>query len=119
MIADNMCDWITSLSFYKDGSPQLLYLWPSGETLTALQLSDNTSQSGSGTLSSSISTTVTLSVGNQIIVGDRITNVTGESTQTVTGINSDSTSLTIYPGFSTSHSGFTGWDYNGYFTAVR
>jgi hypothetical protein len=59
---------------------------------------------------------VTLSVANQVIPGDQITNVPNESTQTVIAINSDSTVVTISPGFSNNHTtGVSGCKYNGYF----
>lgn len=118
MVADDQTyDRITTLAFYPDGSPKRFYFWPSFETLTSFQLSDNTSQPSSGTLSSNNGsvTSLILSGANQVVIGNQITNVSGESTQTVTGTNSDSTIVTISPGFNNTHSGVTGWKYNGYF----
>lgn len=113
--APDACHRVTSLAFYKDGSPKFLYLWPYLETLTALQLSDNTAQTGVGSLSSTTSpyTSVTLATENQVIPGDNIT-VTGRSPQTVTAINSNSTQVSVAPGFGSAVSTST-WQYNGYF----
>jgi hypothetical protein len=110
------CDRITSLAFYPDGSPQRLYFWPYQELMTSFQLSNNSPQNGSGTLSTGTSlTSVTLSVENQVLVGDQITNIPGQPTQTVTAINYGSTQITVSPGFNSAQSGVTGWQYNGYF----
>ena len=110
------CHRITSLAFYPDGSPQRLYFWPYEEVMTAFQLSDNTPQAGSGTLSTDTTLTkVDLSVANQVVVGDQITNIPGQPVQTVTAVNIGSTQLTVSPGFTSALSGVTGWQYNGYF----
>ena len=84
--------------------------------MTAFQLSDNQPINGRGVLSTEASvTTVNLSVANQVVVGDHIANIPGQPTQTVTAVNSGSTELTVFPGFTTPLSGVTGWQYNGYF----
>ena len=112
----DLCHRVTGLAFYPNASPQRLYFWPNQEVLTSFQVSNNNPQSGSGTLSTGASlTSVTLSVANQVVVGDQITNVPGQATQTVTTVNSGSTQLTVSPGFTLAQSGVTGWEYNGYF----
>jgi hypothetical protein len=110
------CHRITSLAFYPDGAPQRLYFWPFQEVLTSFQLSENTPQSGNGTLSTEASlASVDLSVANQVVVGDQIRNIPGQPTQTVTSVNIGSTEITVSPGFTSALSGVTGWEYNGYF----
>lgn len=110
------CHRVTSLAFDPDISPKRLYFWPFQERLTAFQLSDNEPRDGTGTLSTDASLTkVDFSVGNQLLVGDQISNVPGQPVQTVTAINNGSTQVTVTPGFSAALSGVTGWRYNGYF----
>ena len=110
------CHRTTGLAFYPDGKPQRLYFWPFQEQMTAFQLSDNTPQAGKGTLSTETSlTSVELSVGNQVVVGDHISNIPGQPSQIVTAANTGSTELTVSPGFTSALSGVTGWKYNGYF----
>lgn len=113
--ADSACHRITTLAFCPDCSPNIVALWPNQEALTTLQVSDNTAQSGSGTLSANTSQcpTVCLSVGNQVIVGDQLV-ISGQPTQTVTSINSDSTQLTASPGINGTISATPTWSYNGY-----
>lgn len=110
------CHRITSLAFYPDGAPQRLYFWPYQEQLTAFQLSDNTPQIGNGTLSTGASlTSLTLSVPNQVLVGDQISNIAGQPVQTVTSVNVGSTQVSVSPGFNSALNSITGWEYNGYF----
>jgi hypothetical protein len=53
LTSPDACHRITSLALYPDGSPnEYLYFWPHGETLTALQLSDDTNQTANGSISS-------------------------------------------------------------------
>jgi hypothetical protein len=112
----DLCHRVTGLAFYPQASPQRLYFWPNQEILTSLQVSNNTPLSGSGTLSTGTSlTSVTLSVANQVVVGDQITGIAGQPTQTVTTVNSGSTDVTVSPGFTSAQSGVTGWQYKGYF----
>jgi hypothetical protein len=114
LTAPDQCDRVTSLALFAGGSPPHLYFWPNKETLTGFQLSDNTAQTGSGNLSTgSTLTTVNLATANQVIAGDQIV-VTGQPPQTVTTVNSNSTVLTVSPGFSSSVS-TSSWRYNGYF----
>jgi hypothetical protein len=110
------CHRVTSLAYYPDGAPPRLYFWPYQEQLTGFQFSENTPQGGTGTLSTGTSlTSATLSVADQVVVGDQISNIPGQPTQTVTVVNSGSTQLTVSPGFTSAQSGVTGWNYNGYF----
>jgi hypothetical protein len=110
------CHRIASLAFYPDGSPNRLYFWPYQEVMTSFELSDNTPQSGKGTISTDASlSTATLSVANQVVVGDQIANIGGQPAQTVTKVNVGSTEIQVSPGFTSSISGVTGWNYNGYF----
>jgi hypothetical protein len=114
-VEPDTCHRFTSLAFYPQGSPKRLYYWPYAEPLTALQFSENSLQSGSGTLSTGTSLTkATLSVANQVVAGDYIT-VAGQPTQIVTTVNTGSTQLTVSPGFASALSGLAGWQYNGYF----
>ncbi len=109
------CDRITSLAFYKDGSPEMLYYWPKDETLTGLQLSNNSAVTGTGSVSGTSGSTAITGSGThftqQLIVGDTI--VASGQTRIVTAIASD-TSLTVSPALTStiSASSFT---YNGYF----
>ena len=115
-VLPDTCHRFTNLAFYPEGSPQRLYYWPYQEQLTGLQLSNNTSKSGSGTLSTGTSLTkVNLSVGNQLVVGDQITGVPGQPAQTVTAVNNDSTQVTVSPGFTSAVSDVDDWNYQGYF----
>jgi hypothetical protein len=110
------CHRITSLAFYPDGSPQRLYFWPYQETMTSFQLSNNAAHTGHGTLSTDTSlTTVDISVANQVVAGDHIGNIAGQPVQTVTSVNTESTQVTVSPGYTSALSGVTGWEYNGYF----
>jgi len=120
----NHDDRVTSMAFYSESStgPAWLYFWPNEEKLTAFQLSDNSSQTSTGTLSTTGSsapyTHVTIGgtgSANQVVVGDQITNISGQATQTVTTVNDDSSSITVMPGFTSAQSSVTGWKYNGYF----
>lgn len=102
------CHRVTSLAFYKDGATKYLYLWPYQQRLTALQLSDNTAQAGTGSITGS-GTAVTLTTGctfgstsapcftNVLVAGDQLV-PSGQAAQTVTSVNSD-TSLTVTPRF--------------------
>ncbi len=122
----DQCHRITSLAFYPDGSPnQYLYFWPHGETLTALQLSDNTNQNGNGLVSSTGGTTLSgaacsascpCSSGScfksTVIPGDAIT--AGGQTQTVVQVVSGTQVTVAAPGFSPDVSGAS-WQYAGYF----
>jgi hypothetical protein len=125
---DDECDRITSVAFNPAGSPPQLIYWPSAEPLTALQLSDNSSQSGSATLTTGGSgppyTSVTLTTSGQVaqvIPGDSIV-VTGQLSQTVTSIGAFSSAgggnysqqLIVSPGFTSSLNTST-WTYHGYF----
>ncbi len=111
----DMCDRVTSLAFYKDGSTERLYFWPNDEVLAGFQLSNNSAVSGTGTVSAaSGSTTVTGAstvFTQQIVVGDQIT--AGGQTAVVTAVASD-TSLTVNQAFSPGLSGAS-FTYNGYF----
>ncbi len=111
-----LCDRITTMAFDKDASPKRLYVWPNGERLTALSLSNNSATSGSGTLSTSGSsgpyTSVTLSSGGQVIPGDAI--AAGGQTVRVITVDATGTSLTVSPGFTSSLSGVS-FNYAGYF----
>jgi hypothetical protein len=119
------CHRITSLAFYPDGSPnQNLYFWPHGETLTALQLSDQTNQTGKAAITSTGGTTVNgLACGTcpcptgtcftyTVIPGDTITSDT--QTQIVTQVVSDTQLIVASPGFSPDVTGAS-WQYAGYF----
>ena len=116
------CQRVNSLAFYNN----TLYLWPFGEKLTALQSSNNTSQNGVGTISTSGTNYSTLNLASctalsstapcftdMIIPGDQIV-VAGQPTQTVTLVISD-TSLTVSPGFNSPGVNTPTWSYNGYF----
>jgi hypothetical protein len=96
-----------------------------GEKLTALKSSNNSAQTGIGTISTSGTIYTTLNLGSctalsptapcftdMLIAGDQIV-VAGEPTQTVTLVVSD-TSLNVSPGFSASVN-TSAWSYNGYF----
>jgi hypothetical protein len=110
------CHRITSLAYYPGDSPPRLFFWPYQELLTGFQLSNNSPIQGGGTLTTGTTlTSATLSVGNQVVVGDHITNITGQPTQTVTSVNMGSTQVTLSPGFTAAQAGVTGWKYNGYF----
>ena len=115
-VEPDTCHRLTSLALDADGAPKRLYFWPFQEPLTAFQLSDNTPQDGSGTLSTGTSlTSVTLSVANQVVAGDYISNIAGQPTQIVTAVNQGSTQLTVSPGFTSALNGVTEWQYHGYF----
>lgn len=110
------CHRITSLAFDPAGSPKRLFFWPYQELPTSFQLSDNSPQTGLGLLSTGTSlTSATLSVGGQVLVGDQISDIAGQPTQTVTSVNFGSTQLTVSPGFTSALSDVAGWEYNGYF----
>ena len=113
---------MTSLAFNRDGATKYLYFWPYEGKLTALQLSDNSLQPGTGTIAGS-GTTVTLNNNtctfgsgtapcftNLLVAGDKIT-PSGQAVQTVTAVSS-ATQITVAPGFTgTTNS----WTYNGFF----
>jgi len=112
----DQCHRVTSLALFPQGAPQRLYFWPYQEQMMSFQFAENTPRSGKGTLSTGTSlTNVTLSTANQVVVGDHITNITGQPSQTVTTVNTGSTAITVSPGFSSAQSGVTGWQYSGYF----
>ena len=73
----DMCDRVTSLAFYKDGSTERLYFWPNDEVLAGFQLSNNSAVSGTGTVSAASRDTTVTGVSTvftqQIVVGDQIT----------------------------------------------
>lgn len=114
------CDRVTSLAFYPDGSANYLYFWPNGEKLTALQLSDNSAQTPTGSPTPKVTSSGTTVTGTNtlftqwVIPGDQITVNTSPTatTLTVTGITSN-TSLTTYQ--SSSIGTGTTFTYNGYF----
>jgi len=114
------CDRVTSLAFYPDGSPEYLYLWPNGERLTALQLSDDSAQTPTGTPTPKVTVSGTSVTGTNthflewMIPGDQITVNTSPTptTLTVTAVGGD-TALTTYQ--SASIPTATTFTYSGYF----
>jgi hypothetical protein len=113
---------VNSLAFYNNN----LYLWAFGEKLTALQSSNNSPQTGVGTISTSGTNYSTLNLASctalsstapcftdMIIPGDQIV-VAGQPIQTVTLVVSD-TSLNVSPGFNSPGVNTPTWSYNGYF----
>lgn len=95
--ADDMsCDRITSLAFDPDSSPEYLYYWPNGERLTALELSDYTAQTGSGTISVSGKTVTGTGTSflSEVIPGDSLmigSCVLPNGCPIITKVNSDTT----------------------------
>lgn len=113
------CHRTTSLAYFNpSGGTPYLYFWPWKEQLSAYQFSNNSAQTGSGTISASGGTTVTgtgtsfLSTfvpGDMLIAGGCTPSTPG-SCPIVTAIASDS-SLTINQNLTASGS----YSYRGYF----
>ena len=115
---DKNCDRITSLPFANNSSPQRLYYWPIFERLTGLELSDNTQQTGTGTITIS-GTNVTgngTSFTSTVIPGD-ILSVGGcafpPGCPVITKVTDD-THLTISQGLTVAVTNAS-WSYAGYF----
>ncbi len=113
---DTTCDRVTSMALFKDGSPPYLYVWPSYEVLTGLQLSDDSSQSGPGTITATGGTTVTgsgTSFTSHVVPGDMLIagGCSPPSCPIITIVNSD-TQLTISSSLTVSGAP---WNYSGYF----
>jgi hypothetical protein len=124
------CHRVTSLASYVNSSapskPRYLYFWPYLEPLTGFQFSQNTPNSGIGTIATSGSappfTTVNLATPctagsastpcftGQMVAGDTLT--AGSQAQKVTSVGG--TTLTVSPGFSSAIN-TSSWTYNGYF----
>ena len=113
---DGKCDRITSLAFSNDSSPERLYLWPNNERMTALELSDYTTQTGTGTITVS-GTTVTgsgTSFLSEVIPGDKLvvgSCILPNACPTITVVTDDS-HLTISQSVSVSGVSF---QYAGFF----
>jgi hypothetical protein len=115
---DQSCDRVTSVAFYKDGSPPLVYFWPSYEELAAFQLSNNAAQSpapaGTVTVSATSVTGSGTSFTSEVIVGDTL--IAGGCTPGVTcpiiTAVTDDTHLTISSSLVASSAP---WNYSGYF----
>jgi hypothetical protein len=126
---DDSCDRITSLAFNNAGSPRYLYLWPSYERLTGLQLSNGTNQlsgalpitwtTGSTTIQlNSACTSGTNCFTDEVVPGDTLTacGCTGTSCPIVTTVNSSGASITVSQAFpSTCTPPQSTWSYSGYF----
>jgi hypothetical protein len=115
---DDSCHRVTSMAFYKDGNPPLLYLWPTYENLTALQLSGNSAQSpapageitASGTAVAGSGTTFASTVipGDTLIAGGC---TVGSTCPVITAVGDD-THLTVSAAI---HVTEAPWNYSGYF----
>jgi hypothetical protein len=126
---DMTCHRFTSLAFYNNGSPPRLYFWPYKETLTSLELSNDSSQSGTGELTwSGSSTTFTLTgsctsgtncLSDQVIPGDILTipactcGTVGSACPIITAVTT--TSLTVNNNNFTGCTGPQAFAYSGYF----
>jgi hypothetical protein len=113
---DQNCDRVTSMAFYKDGSPPYLYVWPSYEVLAGLQLSDNSSQAGPGSITATGGTTVTgsgTSFSSYVIPGDMLIagGCTLPSCPIITAVSSTPQQLTISQNLTVSGAS---WSYSGY-----
>jgi hypothetical protein len=114
---DHSCDRVTSMAFYKDGSPPYLFVWPSYEVLAGLQLSDNTSQTGPGTITATGGTTVTgsgTSFQTHVIPGDALIagGCTPPSCPIITAVSKTPQQLTISQNLTVTGAS---WQYSGYF----
>lgn len=103
---DTSCDRITSLAFDPDSSPQRLYLWPSNETLTSIESSNNqaiepggaTIGSNGATICGSGTSFTTWLVPGDALIDEGSAN-SGQS-RIVTGITSN-TQITVSQAFTT------------------
>ncbi|MGO4882241.1 MAG: hypothetical protein ACLP59_15615 [Bryobacteraceae bacterium] len=126
---DDSCDRITSLAFINDGSPKYLYLWPSYERLTGLQLSNGANQlggalpitwtTGSTTIQlNSACTSGTNCFTDEVIPGDTLIacGCTGTSCPIVTTVDPTGASITVSQALpSTCAPPQSTWYYSGYF----
>jgi hypothetical protein len=113
---DQSCHRVTSMAFYAGASSPSLCLWPSYEPLACFQLSNNSQQTGTGTITATGGATVTgsgTSFLSQVIPGDALIagGCTPPSCPIITAVNSN-TQLTISQNLSVSG---VGWNYSGYF----
>ncbi len=115
---DNSCHRVTSMAFYKDGSPPQLCVWPSYEVLACFQLSNNQQQSTApaGTITASGGAAVTgsgTSFTSTVIPGDTLIagGCTPGSTCPIITAVTDDADLTVSQNFTASGS----WNYSGYF----
>jgi hypothetical protein len=131
--SDDSCDRISSLAFYKDGSPKQLYVWPQNERLAALQVSNGataiTPPTGTREISwTTGSTTVTFNgtctagtncFNSLVIPGDTLIacGCTGTGCPTVVTDNPSGTTLTISEAFPSTCTPPTTFQYSGYFVS--
>ena len=118
-IQPDLCHRVTSLALFPASTgQQYLFLWPYQEKLTALTVSDGSTQLQQTTSLTGTGTTVTLSGGtcagypcfnNLLVAGDKITPV-GFPAQTVLRVQGPASAL-ITPGFSGTA---PSWTYSGY-----
>ena len=113
---DGNCDRITSLAFSNDSSPERLYLWPNNERMTALELSDYSTQTGTGTIavSGKAVTGTGTSFLSEVIPGDKLvvgSCILPNACPTITAV-ADNSHLTISQSVSVSGVSF---QYAGFF----
>lgn len=131
--SDDSCHRITNLAFYQQGSPHKLYVWPNGERMAALQISDGTTAvtppAGTPDITwTTGSTTVTFNgtctqftncFTSLVVPGDTLIacGCSGSSCPIITGVNPSGTSLTINNAFPSTCTVPATFQYSGYFVS--